>query len=109
DRQMLDKIILPRLGKLKVSAVGRRDIELLHNSLKATPYRANRVLALLSTMFRMAMDWQWRSDNPTHGLERYQEDKRETWLSVAQLRHLEKALAEYPDQEAANALRLLIV
>jgi hypothetical protein len=49
DRQMIDGIILPRIGKLRLKAVGKHDIELLHISLKATPYRANRVLAWWKT------------------------------------------------------------
>jgi integrase len=109
DRQMLERLILPRLGRLRVRAVGRRDIESLHASLKATPYHANRVLSLLSTMFSLAMEWKWRDDNPAKGLQRYQEDKRETWLSEVQLRRLEAALRAYRDQEAAHAIRLLIV
>jgi integrase len=109
DRQMLERIVLPRLGRIRVSAVTSRDINSLHHSLKATPYRANRVLSLLSKMFSLAIEWNWREDNPVRGVERYQEDKRETWLNVAQLRGLEQALAQYPDQEAADAIRLLIL
>lgn len=109
DRQKIERIILPKFGHLRVRAVGRRDIESLHGSLKATPYHANRVLSLLSTMFSFAIEWGWREDNPAQGLQRYQEDKRETWLSEVQLRRLEAALQDYPDQEAAHAIRLLIV
>lgn len=109
DRQMLNNIILPRLGKLKVSAVGRRDIESLHHSFKATPYRANRVLSLLSTMFFLAGKWGMRADNPTKGIPRFHEDRRETWLTAEQLEKLEAALNSYPQQEAANVLRLLIL
>jgi integrase len=107
DRQMLDRLILPSLGKLRVTAVGRRDIEALHRSLKATPYRANRVLALLSSMFSKAVEWKWRLDNPVRGIPRFHEDEREQWLSAEQLRLLSDALDAYPQQEAANAIRLL--
>jgi integrase len=109
DRQMLERLILPRLGRLRVRAVVRRDIETLHGALKDTPYQANRALSLLSTMFSLAVKWRWRDDNPAKGLQRYQEDKRETWLSEVQLRRLEAALRGYQDQEAAHAIRLLIV
>ena len=109
DRQMLERTILPRLGRLRVRAVGRRDIESLHGTLKSTPYHGNRALSLLSTMFSLAIEWGWREDNPAHGVKRYQEDKRETWLSEVQLRRLEAALRAYQDQEAADAIRLLIV
>jgi integrase len=60
-------------------------------------------------MFSLAIEWKWRDDNPARGIPRYQEDKRETWLSEVQLRRLETALRGYQDQEAADAIRLLIV
>src|SRR5262249_22847772 len=109
DREMLERIILPKFKHLRVSAIDRKDVERLHGSLKHIPYRANRVLALLSKMFTLAIGWNWRGDNPTRGIERYHEDHREFFLSLEQLRNLESALREYPDQEAADALRLLIV
>lgn len=109
DRRMLDKIILPKLGKKRVSAVGRRDIETLHRSLKATPYQANRALALVSKMFACAMDWKMRPDNPAHGIPRFHEDKREAWFSVEQLQKFADALDAYSEQDAADALRLLVV
>jgi integrase-like protein len=77
-RQMLEKIILPKIGSIRVRAVTRRDVETLHHGLKATPYRANRVLALLSKMFSLAMQWGWRADNAAKGIPRYPEDRRET-------------------------------
>jgi len=77
DRQMMDKIILPKLGALPVAAVTQRDLEGLNHSLKSTPYRANRVLALLSSMFSHAMKRKWRPDNPAKGIPRYHEDRRD--------------------------------
>ncbi|HEX6502899.1 MAG TPA: site-specific integrase [Terriglobales bacterium] len=109
DRQMLEQIILPKIGLIRVGAVSRRDIEGVHHGLKETPYRANRVLALLSKMFSLAMEWRWRADNPVKGVPRYPEDKRETWLTVEQVEALLGALDNYADQSAANAIRLLIV
>jgi integrase len=109
DRQMIDTIIRPQLGVLRLNAVGRRDIEALHASLKATPYRANRVLALISSMFTKAAEWKWRADNPAKGIQRFHEDRRERWLSADELRAFTEALDAYHDQNAANALRLLLL
>jgi integrase len=109
DRQMLDRIVLPRLGRHRVSAITRRDVQALHNSRKATPYHANRVLSLLSKMFALAIEWGWRDDNPAEGVERFHEDRRERWLTKDELARLETALREYPDLETADALRLLIL
>jgi integrase len=109
DKRMLNNIVLPKVGKLRVSAVTRRNVESLHNSLRKTPYQANRVLALMSKMFTFAMDGELRTDNPAKGIERFHEDKRETWFSREQLQAFALALDKYPEQDAADALRLLIV
>jgi integrase len=109
DRSMLDRIILPRLGSKKVSAVQMRDIHALHVSMKETPYQGNRVLALISKMFSLAVKWGWRSDNPVKGIERYREERRERWLSDNELRRLLGALSDHPNQRAANAVRFQLL
>jgi integrase len=109
DRRMLENIVLPRMGKLRVSAIDTIDVEKIHNSLRKTRYQANRVLALLSKMFTFAMKRKMRLDNPAHGIERFPEDRREVWLSREQLQAFALALDNYPEQDAADALRLLIV
>jgi len=109
DWSMLDRIILPRLASKKVSAVQIRDIHALHVAMKGTPYQANRVLALTSKMFSLAVKWGWRSDNPVKGIERYQEERRERWLSDEELRRLLGALSDHPNQRAANAVRFQLL
>ena len=109
DEAMLGRIILPCLGQLKVAAVTRRDIEVLHNSVRTTPYYANRVLALLSKMFNLAVAWGWRADNPVQGIPRSQEDRRERWLSGDELTRLWTVLEQLPNRRAANAVRLMIL
>jgi len=109
DRQMIEGIVRPRLGRLQLKAVGRHDIEALHATLKATPYRANRVLSLLSAMFTYASQRGLRADNPARKIPRFQEDRRERWLSTEEMRRFTEALDTYSDQNAANALRLLLL
>ena len=109
DRQMIANIIVPKLGKLKFGSVTRRDIERLHASLKQTPYRANRVLSLLSKMYTRAVAAGVLDKNPVKGIERYHENSRETWLTLEQLEALSVALDKYPDHVIADAVRLLIV
>jgi|SRR5579859_131466 len=108
DRQMLNGIITPKLGTLSMSEIGPREIEALHHSLKGTPYRANRVLSLLSKMFALAISWKWLKENPAKGIPRYPEDKRETWLKKDQVQNLCTALDNYPDQNAADAIRMMM-
>ena len=109
DRSMINRIILPRLGSKKVAAVQSRDIHSLHVAMKKTPYQANRLLALLSKMLSLAAKWEWRSDNPVKGIERFQEERRERWLSDRELSQLLAVLMAHPNQRAANAVRLQIL
>lgn len=109
DRSMLDKIILPALGSKKVGTVSRRDIEAIHIRLKDRPYQANRVLALLSKMFNLAVQWKWRGDNPAKGVNRFDEEKRERWLSDEELHRLCRVLDDHPNQRASNAVRLQLL
>jgi integrase len=106
---MVEKIIRPKLGSLRLRAIGRRDIEALHVFLKQTPYQANRVLALLSTMFNYAIESKWITENPARGIKKFSEEKRENWLSVEQIQRFREALDGYKDQSAANCLRLLLL
>jgi integrase len=109
DRSMLDRIILPRLGSKKVNDVQSRDIHALHVAMKDTPYQANRVLALMSKMFSLAVNWGWRSDNPVKGIERFHEERRERWLSDDELGRILGALSTHPNERAANAVRFQLL
>lgn len=109
DKEFLDNVILKKFGKMEVSSISSFDVQNLHSDLRATPYRANRILALLSKMFNLAIKWGWRPDNPVKGIEKYQEFKRNRWLDDEELQRLWDALDVYHNQSVANAIRLLLL
>jgi integrase len=101
---------VPDLGKLKVAAVHFEHVERLHRKItQHAPTQANRTLAVLSKMFALAIKWRWRPDNPCKGVSRNREDARKRYLKPDELERLTKALAEYPDQDAADVFRLLLL
>jgi integrase len=110
DHSLIKQWVLPALRNAKVSAVAFEDIDSLHRKITkaGTPCRANRTLALLSKMFSLAVRWRWRLDNPCRTVERNPEAKRARYLTGDELNRLTAALAEYPDQRAANIIRLLL-
>jgi integrase len=109
-RQQIQTDILPAFGKMKVAAVTHADVDGFHHRLTArAPTHANRTLAVLSRMFNLAVRWGWRADNPCRGVERNAENKRHRYLSGAEISRLSSALATLPDQNAANAVRLLLL
>jgi integrase len=110
-RLQIENEIRPALGRLKVAEAAFGDIDGLHRRINArgTPYRANRVIALVSRMFTLAVRWQWRADNPCRGVERNVEHKRRRYLSADELARLTAALVQYSDQQSANIIRLLLL
>ena len=118
DRAMAATDILPRLGKMKVAEVRFRDIDRLHRLVsERAPSTANRVAALLSKMFSLAIKWEWRTNNPAKGIERNPEQKRERFLSLDEINSLSHAFEVYVEhsdhphdtERSVNALRLLIL
>lgn len=110
-RAMIRREVLPEWKHRKVAEITYSDVDGIHRKItkRGAPYHANRVLALLSKMFNLSIKWGWRTDNPCKGVERNPEQKRERYLSGAELASLTKALAEYEDQQAANIVRLLLL
>jgi len=115
DRVKLDRYVLPRLGSMRVSEVSRRDILELHSQIgRKYPIAANRVLALVSKMFSLAVLWEMRIDNPATRIPKNPENRRERFLSSAELAALGKALREVEVDEsesmyAVAAIRLLLL
>ena len=69
----LKKHIKPFFGKFKrVADVDYADIDKLHRRVSAagSTYAANRVVALCSKMFSLAIKWKMRGTNPCKGIER---------------------------------------
>jgi integrase len=110
DRQMLDRLILPEFGKqTRIDKITTKKIEALHISMKATPYQANRVLALLSKMFSLAVKWKSLPENPCKGIEKFPENPRERYLHKDELKRLVVALDAFPDRNIASAIALMML
>lgn len=109
DEKMLKNIILPALGSKRLEEITMHDIQSLHHGLRDTPYMANRVRALLSKMFNLAVQWGWLTVNSVDGVQKYQEHKRDRWLSNTELQTLCDVLETYHNQSTANAIRVLIM
>ena len=112
--RMVETRIKPALGAAKVAAVTRSEIVALHNRLRATPYEANRVLALLSVMFKHAELWGLRPEgsNPCRLVKRFREQRRERLLTDAEVTAIFEALDRTEcdgseDRSPLLAIRLL--
>lgn len=107
---MLENIVRPELGKMKVVDLRHPDIDRLHRKIsERAPYRANRVAAVLSKMLSFAVKLERREENPVRGLDRNPEERRYRYLAYDELRRLTEALANHSSRDAANAVRLLLL
>lgn len=116
DRRNLENHIRPRLGAMPIRSINRCDIAALHHRMRATPFAANRIVALLSKIFNLAERWGLIPDgsNPCKHVERFKEPRRERFLSPAELSALGSTLealraSELEDPNVILAVRLLVL
>lgn len=82
---------------MKVAVVRPKDVEDLHRKITkaGSPIVANRVIALLSKLFSLAIRWEMPepNDNPVKGaVERNPETKRKVYLKPGEIARLSEAL-----------------
>jgi integrase len=111
-RRMLGNHIRPHFGAhAKVADVTFADVDALHRKItrSGAAYAANRCVAMVSKMFSLAVRWSMRPDNPCKGVERNTEHHRQRYLKGDELGRLVAALADHPDRQAADAVRMLLL
>jgi integrase len=95
-RHLLEKIIKPELGTTKADKVTRAQVAKLHGKLKATPFQANRVLAVIGSMYTFAGRSGIVTEglNPVRRIEQFKEHRRERFLTGEELVRLGASLRE---------------
>jgi len=121
DKLMLDNIIVPALGSLKLKAIKREDISRLHQKVGETinektkrpkTYQANRVLSLLSRMFTLAEIWGHVAEghpNPCRGIPKFEEEERDRFIESHELPRVTKAIDKEKNKIARNAIWLYLL
>lgn len=115
DARLWRSYILPELGKHSINSVSREDVVRLHKALVDKPFTANRVLALLSKAFNLAIEWGDLKTgvNPAKNIKKYREHSRERFLSSIEIARLGEVLRQCELEgvelkSAILAIRLLI-
>lgn len=95
-RDILDRIVKSALGTSKADKLTRLKVGKLHSSLFDTPFQANRVLAVVGSMYAFAGRAGIVPDgtNPARGIEKFKERRRERFLSGEELERLGGAIRE---------------
>ena len=115
-RDVLDRLLIPELGSLRLGEIGRARVEALHYRLHRTPAAANQAVVLLSRLFTMAEAWGLAPEggNPCRFVKKYPRRSRERFLSEPEFRRLGRVLTELEAEgkvsaSAVAALRLLML
>ena len=99
DETYYRRHLAPRLGKKKLADITRADVAAIHARIgKERPTHANRVLALISSIFGRAIEFAlWDQLNPCIGIRRFPEQSRDRFLSGDELRRFFAALEQEPN------------
>lgn len=96
----------------KLSSLEKRDIQTLHAKVGADhgPYAANRLLALLHTVFNKAIDWDlWQKANPVQGIKKFREKSRERFLARDEMPLFLKALENEVNETARDYILMSLL
>ena len=95
---------LVALGRKRLSTITRRDIAAIHSGIgKDRPTTANRILALISSVFGRAIEFGlWEGLNPCIGIKKFSEQARDRFLSGDELARFFQALEEEPNGTARD-------
>lgn len=104
------------LGSIPMDQLTTADVTRLHSQLKSTPYLANRVLATLSSLVTWCERQGLRpaGQNPSRGVEKYQEHGSDRYLTTTEYARLGKAIREAErtgevPRSGLTAIRLLLL
>jgi integrase len=95
-RDLLERLAIPDLGKRKAEKITTAEIQRLHSKHGGSPYQANRLLRVLSSLFTFAGKAHVVpvGFNPCRGIEYFPEEGRERYLSTLELAQIGEAIRE---------------
>ena len=99
-RHVLTKIVRPELGAAKADKLTRAQVAKLHAKLRGTPFQANRVLAVLGSMYAFGgrIGVVSEGTNPARRIDKFKEHRRERFLTGKELEGLGAAIREAETQ-----------
>lgn len=109
-RSVLTRFVLPAIGTRKMESITPSEISaiMVRTREASGSGQANRVKAVLSKMFNLALRDQVVQLNPCRGIENDPIERRWDHLSVEQALALLAACDAHDDQVSANVVRLLL-
>ena len=108
-RRSVTLFVDPAIGEMRVSEVQRKDIAELHHGLRDKPYQANRTLG--DVLACRGLGLEGGRLQPLPHVKRFEERKRERFLSPEETQRLGEVLHEAEPEmpSAVAAIRLLLL
>ncbi len=99
------------LASKKLSRITKVDIAHLHSRIgKEHPTTANRVLALISSIFGRAAEWgMWDNPNPAQGIRKFPEKSRDRFIQSDELPVFFEAMAQEQNELLQDYFMLLLL
>lgn len=72
-------------------------------------YLANRILERIRAMYNKAIEWGWEGTNPTNGIKKYRERKRDRFILPNEMPFLFQALQEESNETARDYFMILLL
>jgi len=111
DQQQYDRYLKKRWAGRKINTIRKRDAQALHTKIGADHghYAANRLRALVHTVFNQAIDkGLCEGPNPTQGVKKFTEKKRDRFLDGEELKRFFLALDEEPSDKVRDYLKVAL-
>lgn len=118
DKRRFDRYVIPALGHHKLTAVQRLDVRRLCRKIGAAKpygdaksYEANRVLALLSTMFEYAKEvghLPEEAPNPAKRVRKFREESRRRFVTASEIPAVFTAIEEEENLYVRAAFKLYL-
>lgn len=113
DERLIERFVRQSWGKLRADTITRSQVAMLHTQVsKKTPGQANRLLAIIKTMWKKAAIWGYVPENhanPAVGVTMNKEFPRERFVKPNEMPRLVTAIEQEPDVRMRGALWLFLL
>ena len=94
----------------KISSITKQQIQKRHEDIRSNHglYQANRCLERLRAMYNKAIEWGWDGVNPTNGIKKYKEIKRDRFLLASEAKAFFASLEAEENTVARNYLYMAL-
>ncbi|MCT4552570.1 MAG: site-specific integrase [Alphaproteobacteria bacterium] len=94
----------------KLSKITTPEIRKLHEDIRADNglYQANRMLERIRAMYNKAIEWEYAKTNPSNGIKKYREKKRDRFIMPNEIKAFFESLEMEESDVAKDYFKILL-